>query len=53
MRAWLDDPSEKTLKKLAAPLSSTMFDKELSGGKPLKQELDSLTLEEFFELLAE
>jgi len=52
MRAWLDDPNEDNLKRLM-PIE-TREDSSLMAScsdEEFKQELDALTLEDFFELL--
>jgi hypothetical protein len=52
MRAWLDDPNEDNLKRLM-PIE-TLEDSSLMAScsdEEFKQELDALTLEDFFELL--
>lgn len=51
MSAWLEDPSSENLKRLISPHSTGDKAGRAPSDAELKQELASLTLEEFFDLL--
>jgi hypothetical protein len=51
MRAWLKTPNEATLNELMQPFAAKVPPMQVSGADAWRRELESLTLEEFFEML--
>jgi hypothetical protein len=51
MRAWLDTSDDDSLKKLIHPKTSTELARDPFKEDDFKQELESLSLEDFFDLL--